>query len=59
MFSLRVYKIYCKINRLQRIAGSIIVEDQTGFQKSRSTVNDIFVLKQILEKCDFDQLTNF
>lgn len=46
------YKIYAKIlnNRLKIITDSLLLEDQCGFRKGRSCSDNIFVLKQILEK---------
>ena len=46
------YKIYAKIinNRLSKIAETLISEEQTGFRKGRSCIDNVFTLKQIMEK---------
>lgn len=46
------YKIYSKIitERLKPISEAIIMEEQAGFRKGRSCIDNIFVLQQIIEK---------
>ena len=46
------YKVYTKIIncRIAKISGHILLEEQQGFRKGRSTIDDIFCLKQIMEK---------
>jgi hypothetical protein len=46
------YKLYSKIinNRLQCISDAILMEDQTGFRKGRSCIDDVFSLKMIIAK---------
>lgn len=47
-----VYKVLSKIiyNRLQEYSEEIIDENQTGFRKQKSTIDQIFIIKQILSK---------
>lgn len=47
-----VYKIYSKIinERLRKISESILIEEQAGFRKGRSCMDDVFSLKQIIQK---------
>jgi len=47
------YKIFAKVlnTRLHPIAESLLGEYQCGFRKGRSTIDQIFALRQILEKC--------
>lgn len=46
------YKIYGKIlnQRLQAIADVVISEEQSGFRKGRSSSDNIFIMRQIIEK---------
>jgi hypothetical protein len=36
--------------RLQKIIEAIILEEQSGFRKGRSCMDNIFILKQLIEK---------
>lgn len=47
------YKVFAKIlqKRLTPIAENLIGEYQCGFRKNRSTTDQIFTIRQILEKC--------
>jgi sorting nexin-29 len=47
------YKLFTSIlrDRLEPLAERIISEYQAGFRKGRSTIEQIFTVKQILEKC--------
>lgn len=47
-----VYKIFSKIllSRLNPYTESIIEEQQTGFMKGRSTIDQVFLLKQVVSK---------
>jgi hypothetical protein len=44
------YKIYTNIlnTRLQTIAEAILIENQSGFRKGRSCINNVFALNQII-----------
>ena len=46
------YKIYAKIinNRIMKIADCLIGEEQSGFRKGRSCIDNVFVIKQIIEQ---------
>lgn len=46
------YKIYTRIinQTLTVTTDGIILEEQMGFRKGRSTIDALFVLKQIIEK---------
>lgn len=46
------YKIYAKIinERLKTITDTLLEEEQAGFRKGRSSTDNIFVLKQLIEK---------
>jgi sorting nexin-29 len=46
------YKIYAKIitARLQKIIKAIMLEEQSGFRKGRLCADNIFILKQLIEK---------
>ena len=47
-----VYKIYSRIinTRLQTISDTILLEEEAGFRKGRSCIDDVFTLKQIIQK---------
>jgi hypothetical protein len=47
------YELHRKIlkDKLQPIAKNILGEEQCGYHKDRSTVDAIFTIKQIIEKC--------
>jgi len=47
-----IYKIYSRVinNRLKSITEAIIGEEQHGFRKGRSTNDNVFIIKQIIEK---------
>ena len=47
------YKIFATIlsNRLSEIMESKLGEYQAGFRPNRSTVDNIFILRQMYEKC--------
>jgi hypothetical protein len=46
------YKIYAKItsNRVHKIAESILKAEQNGFRKSRSYIDCVFTITQLIEK---------
>jgi hypothetical protein len=46
------YKIYTKIlnTRLQTITEAILLENQPGFRKGRSCIDNVFAINQIIEK---------
>jgi hypothetical protein len=46
------YKVVSKIvlNRIEKYTSEIILEHQAGFMKGRSTINQIFILKEIISK---------
>lgn len=46
------YKIYARVlgNRLKTIADAIMLEEQSGFRKGRSCTDNIFSVKQLIEK---------
>lgn len=46
------FKLFAKIvnNRIAPIADCTLPQEQQGFRKGRSTIDDIFTLKQIIEK---------
>ena len=46
------YKIYTKIitNRLKPISESVLSEEQNGFRVGRSCIDNVFTVKQIIEK---------
>ena len=48
-----VGKVFCDIllQRLQRIAELVYPESQSGYREGRSTIDGIFTLRQIMEKC--------
>jgi hypothetical protein len=47
------HKVFANIlcNRLEPITGRIIGEYQAGFRPGRSTIDQVFTVKQTLEKC--------
>ena len=52
-----VYKILSMLihNKLTKIVESKLEDDQMGFQPNRSTIDNIFIMRQIIEKChDFN-----
>ena len=48
-----IYKVFAKIlaKRLSPYTGEIICDYQCGFRRERSTMNQIFALRNILGKC--------
>jgi len=48
-----VYKIFSILinNRLSKIVQSKLEGSQMGFRPNRSTVDNIFIVRQIIEKC--------
>ena len=54
------YKIITKLiyNRLKRHCEVIVGDYQSGFRTSRSTIDQIFIIRQVMEKCwEFDKDT--
>ena len=47
------YKILAKVinNRLTTYTGDLLSQKQNGFRRNRSTRDNIFIMRQILEKC--------
>ena len=47
-----VYRIYSRIlsNTLKSISHALILKEQNGFRKGRSSIDSIFTLKQLFEK---------
>jgi len=49
------YKILATIirvyNRLTTYAEGLLSQEQNGFRRNRSTTDDIFIMRQILQKC--------
>lgn len=47
-----VYKIYAKINtqRFKTISEALLLEEQNGFRIGRSYIDNVFTIKQIIEK---------
>jgi hypothetical protein len=48
-----VYKVFSKVltNRMKEYAEEILGDQQCGFRANRSTTDQIFTLRQVLEKC--------
>jgi hypothetical protein len=46
------YKIYGKIitQRFKTISEAILLEEQNGFKRGKSCIDNVFTLKQIIEK---------
>ena len=54
------YKILTKLiyNRLKRHCKMLVGDYQSGFRTSRSAIDQIFVIRQVMEKCwEFDKDT--
>jgi hypothetical protein len=38
-------------NRLTTYAEDLLIQEQNGFRRNRSTTDNIYIMRQILEKC--------
>ena len=58
LFSIIVGKVYARVIllRLQKLAEHIYPESQCGFRTERSTINMVFSLRQLQEKCREQQM---
>jgi hypothetical protein len=46
------HKIYAKVinKRLQTVSDTLLLEEQNGFRPGRSCIDNVFTIKQIIEK---------